>query len=274
MCKKLLLLFLLVFGVGLSAEVKDKFKINIGTMYITNFETEMAVSKDPIPLSVGINTQEQLNMKSDTNVLSLGGYYRFSDAHSIDFSYFSVNSKGHISLTQEIEWGDKTIGAGAYVDSFFDIDIYKLSYGYSFYHNDKVELVITAGLHITDIDLGISANGNIERADGSVVPSDYYAETGNGILPLPVVGFKGQYTILDKRLFVNYKFEYFYLKYDDYEGRITSSELNFEYHFVDHVGIGIGYNSNKIFAEMDDGDLNVQAANDLEGALVYFTYIY
>ena len=43
---------------------------------------------------------------------------------------------------------------------------------------------------------------------------------------------------------------------------------------MDNVGIGIGYNSNKIFAKMDDGDLDIEVTNNIEGALVYFTYIY
>jgi hypothetical protein len=94
MKKNYLLLLLLFLGVSLSAEVQDKWKINVGSMFVTNFETDMQLSPKRLPLALNINTKEQLGMESDTNVFCLDGYYCFTDTHSMDFSYFSVKSDG------------------------------------------------------------------------------------------------------------------------------------------------------------------------------------
>ncbi len=265
---KILLVALLFVGASLSAEVKDKWKINMGTMFVTNFETEMQLTPKNLPITARINTVDQLGMESDTNVFRLDGYYRFNDTHSIDFSYFAVRSDGSKYVSKTIEWANNTI-VDATVNSYFDMDVYKVNYGYSFYHNEKVELMLTAGLHITTIDLGLSAVGTIDGTAGET-----YGSSSGATIPLPVVGFKGQYTIIDKRLFVDYRSDYFALQYDDIKGTLLSTALNIEYRFVDHVGIGLGYNVNKIFVSADDGDKKFEVENTLSGAMLYLTYIY
>ena len=266
---KILLVALLFVGATLSAEVKDKWKINVGTMFVTNFETEMQLTPKNSPISARINTVDQLGLKSETNVLRLDGYYRFNDTHSIDFSYFSVRSDGHKSISEDIKWDDKVIAVDATINSYFDMDTYKVNYGYSFYHNEKVELALTAGFHITTIKLGLSAKGTIDT-----VANETYSSSSSVTLPLPVIGFKGEYTVINKKLFVSYRSEYFALTYDNYKGSLISSALNLEYRFIDNAGIGIGYNANKIYLEADDGDKKVEASNDLTGAMLYLTYIY
>ena len=225
MCKKQLSLIIFFIGTTLYAEVNDKFKISLGIMFMTSFETEMQLVPDSIPIGVRINTEDQLDMESETNVFRLDGYYRFTDTHSIDFSYFSVKSEGHKTINRAIEWNNETIDTGASVNSYYNMDVYKVNYGYSFYHNKKVELALTAGLHITTVDLGLSAKGTINGVVNQVSDS-----RASGTLPLPVVGFKGEYTIIDKRLFVNYKTEYFFIGFDEYKGALLTSVLNFEYH--------------------------------------------
>ncbi len=266
---KLLVLLLLMAAVTLQADVEDKWKINAGAMFVTNFETEMQITPKNVPVSARINTKDQLGMNSDTSVFRLDGYYRFNNTHSMDFSYFSVRSDGKRNINRDIHWNDNTISAGASINSHFNMDVYKLNYDYSFYHNDKVELTLTAGLHITGIDLGLGASGTV---DGNA--TDSYSSSSAATLPLPVFGFKGEYTIINKTLFVNYKSDYFFLDYEGFKGRLVSSSVALEYRFVNHVGVGLGYNSNNIYLKADDGDTKLEVSNNLTGALLYFTYIY
>ena len=262
---RVLLVLLVVLGIA-HAEVEDKFKISLGTMHVVNFETEMQIAPKGIPIGARINTKDQLNMKSDTNVFRLDGYYRFNDTHSIDFSYFSVNSDGHTA--DSIEW-DGNVSISGNIASYFNMDVYRLNYVYSFYHNDKVELALTLGFHVTAVELGLAAYGTVD----GVADSSYSSGTSVTV-PLPVVGFKGEYTIIDKRLFVNYRADYFYLAFDDYKGSIVTTSLNIEYHFMDHFGMGIGYNANSVHVEEDGDDTQADIINNLSGAMVYISYIY
>jgi len=264
-----LLLGLFFTHLSLQAQVQDKWKINVGAMFVTNFETEMQLTPKNLPLGVRINTKDQLGMKNETGVFRFDGYYRFSDIQSIDITYFSVRSKGERVINTDIQWQDNNISAGTSINSHFDIDILKINYGYSFYHNDRVELTLTAGLHITAIDVGLGASGVV---DGNSTNS--YSSASSATLPLPVIGFQGEYTIVIKKLFVNYRTDYFYLNFDNFKGTLISSSLSFEYRFEEHIGVGLGYNSNQIYLKTDNGDNQLEITNNLTGALLYFTYTY
>ena len=85
--KKTALLISLLCTTLLCAEVTDKWKINMGAMFVTNFETDMQISKLDVPIGAKINTKDQLGLDSDTHAFRLDGYYRFTDIHSIDFSF-------------------------------------------------------------------------------------------------------------------------------------------------------------------------------------------
>lgn len=267
--KNILLTLVLLMTANLFADVEDKWKINAGAMFVTNFETEMQLTPKNLPLGVRINTEDQLGMKNETSVFRLDGYYRFNDAHSIDFAYFAVRSDGERVINKDLQWEDNNISAGARVNSHFNMNIYKINYGYSFYHNEDVELTLTTGLHITAIDIGLGASGTV---DGNV--TNDYTSSSSATLPLPVIGFKGEYTVIKNRLFINYSTDYFFLNYDNFQGTLISSALNLEYRFVDHVGVGLGYNSNRIYLKSDDGDKKLEVTNNLTGALLYLTYVY
>ena len=238
-------------------------------MLVTNFETEMQLTPKNLPISARLNTKDQLGMNTETNVLRLDGYYRINNTHSVNFSYFSATSDGNKVINQDIEWDGSIISTGATIKSYFDMDVYKINYGYSFYHNEKVELMLTTGLHITSINMGLHASGVV---DGN--STDSFSSANGATIPLPVVGFKGEYTIIDKVLFVSYKTDYFILNYDGVKGSLISNALNLEYRFVENIGVGLGYNSNQIYLSAEDGDTKLEVSNSLSGVLLYLTYIY
>jgi len=263
--KKIILLVLVLVSF-IHAEIKEQFKLSIGMMNVLNFETEMQVAPKGSPIGVRINTKDQLHMKSDTNVFRLDGCYRFNNTHSIDFSYFSVKSDGVTS--DAITWnGDNIVSAALH--SYFNMDIYRLNYAYSFYHNDKVELALTAGLHITAIDLGVSAYGTVNG-----VPDSYYNEATQVTVPLPVFGFKGEYAIIKNEFYVNYRADYFFLAIDNYKGALVTTALDLEYRFLENFGVGIGYNVNTIWIEADGDNARVDVTNVLSGVALHISYIY
>ncbi len=269
MYKKILFLTTLFTSVILSAEVQDKFKINLGGMIVTDFTTNVQHKRDQPILPDPIELDRDLGVKNETASFRLDGYYRFNDRHSVDFAYYSVKSDGSKSLDKDLEWDGTTIAVGGDVNTYFDMDVYKLSYGYSFYHDEDLELLISAGLHITAMKLGLSAVGTINDSVGET-----YKSAESIALPLPVFGFRGEYRLFDKSLYATLKAEYFYLKYDSYVGDILSATIGIEYRFLENYGLGVGYNTNVINFKDNSDDKQLKVKNNLSGAMVYLTYIY
>lgn len=275
--KKIILLFILLFGMKLFAETPDKFKINIGAMFVTDFSTNVGAKKQTRPAFNNIDWNKDLDLKNDTSAFRLDGYYRFNDRHSIDFAYYSVKSEGHKNSTKSFEYEDILVGVGANVNTYFNMDVYKVSYGYTFYHTENLELMLSAGLHITDIEIGLSASGNISVVAGgnaASVSGNVYKNDESVTMPLPVFGFKGAYSFFDKKLYSIFKTEYFQLKYDDYDGSVVVASLALEYRFTENYGAGIGYNINKINLDYKPADKELKVSNEFSGVMVYLTYIY
>jgi len=265
--RKITLIFLL-FSITLSAEVTDKFKLKIGSMYVSTYETDMQIGKVGFPLGAKISTKDQLGLDNDTAVLRIDGFYRFTNKHSIDFSYFGVKSSGNKHIDGELEW-DGHVLSDFRANSYFNMSIYKINYGYSFYHNDKVELALNAGLHITTIELGLSAYGKVDGVEG-----EKFASGASITAPLPVVGFEGEYTVIPNKFYASYKSEYLYLQFDIYKGAFVSNAIALEYRFLENYGLGVGYSNYTILVDMEDGDKRVEIENTLSGVSVYLSYVY
>ncbi len=262
---RIFVMTLLLTASGLAEEWGDTFKVSLGGMFVTNFQTDMQVGQKGIPIGATINTKEQLGMKSTTGVFWMNGYYRFTDTQKMGFNYYSVKSNGN-SHVDQIEWGDTNI-TDAQVQSYFNMSIYELYYGYSFYRNDKIELQLTAGLHAMTFDLGLDAFGNVNN-----IPNTYYTSSHSVTAPLPVFGFKGDYYIIPKKLYVGYAAQYFFIKVDQYEGAFVSSTLNVDYRFMEHFGAGVGFNTNSLGLKMTQGGTTVKLSNQLNGVLAYLSY--
>jgi hypothetical protein len=229
----------------------------------------MQIGKKGVPIGVKINTNDQLGLDTDSIAFRLDGFYRFNDTHSIEASYFTARSVSHKTIQKDIEWDDSIIEAGADIDSYFNMDVFKVNYGYSFYHNDDVELMLTAGLHIAKLDLGLTAQGTVDGNPGKTSTS-----SSTITAPLPIVGFKGEYTILPNSLFVTYKADIFYLSFGDYEGSILSNGLDLEYKVTEHIGAGMGFDSTIVNVISDDDGKKVEVENRLFGLLFYVSYTY
>jgi hypothetical protein len=263
----------LLFSATLYAHEDGEIKLNLGGMYVTTSETSVRLAPSG-RTGVLIDLEKQLGQEAQSEVFYMDGSYRFNDSNSLSIGYFGINNSGSRSINEDITWTDKdgvekTIEAGANVSSHFNIRILKMDYGYSFYHNDDVELILTVGLHLTDFDVGINAYGTING-----VPTDSLNESDGILAPLPTFGFRGEYTILPKDLFVTYNIDYFFLSYDDYEGSLINSTIGLEYRFTDSLGMGVGYDMTQINVSMDDGKRELEVDSRFSGITTYFTYIF
>ena len=149
-----------------------------------------------------------------------------------------------------------------------DIDTFKLLYTYSFYHNEKVELGLSLGLHVTDIDFGLGA---------SIGPggNDYTLTIAP---PLPVVGARIEYMILPEWS-VQYNFDLLYLATDvelpnmsnveGIEGYLFDSSLGTEYRLFKNFGLGAALNLSVLKFDFIEHAVDVGLENRVLGFVGY-----
>jgi len=246
-------------------EIKDKFRIAIGGYTIPQYDSAVSLTDAELGAGASINPQNTLGLTFDETVLRLDGRYRFSKTNSLTFSWYSIAADGSKIIDEEFDWVDDnndpiTIPVGASVQSQLDYDIYKIGYLWSFYHTNKVELSLGAGLHITKLSFGI----NVSDSDQGPLETKDVKST----VPLPVVSFRLGYHITPK-FFWYYKSEAFYLAVQDWEGTYTDVTLGMEYRFWEHVSLGTGLGSNSLRISENTSEYKFAYDNRLTGILFY-----
>ena len=239
----------------------DKFKIDIGAFLVTDISTTVSLAKTAGAVGAGarIDFEDQLGLDDKVTVPRLDGYYRFGKKSRVDFTYWKLDRDTTFVINEDISIGDIDISFNETVFTRFDTETLKGSYGFSFYNVPKAEIGISAGLHITNIDLEVS---DLTGGAGS--------EEADAPIPLPVVGFYLRYNISPRWRFIA-RSEWFALNYEDFSGSLTDVRLNFEHHTFKHAGFGFGFNriAFDLEAEDKDDDLFGTFKNTNDGFRVY-----
>jgi hypothetical protein len=172
---------------------------------ISNVNTSLRLGTG---LGVDIDLENLLGLDSTNSVSRVGGLWRFTDnqRHRLDLSWFSLSRNGSLKILGDItfendEGEEITIGIGTTVDSFFDLDIYQLSYSYSYFQDDRLDLAAGIGLYIMPIDLGLSTSGLFNEQ-----------ASANFTAPLPVLGLRMD-VALTPRWYIRTGTQVFYVEY-------------------------------------------------------------
>ena len=215
-----------------------------GGLFASRSATELRFGSG---LGVEVNLEDALGMESDNQVFRLETYWRFTKnkRHRADFSWFSLNRTASKTITEDItiqppDGEEIPIPAGTGLTSKYDMDIFQLSYSYSFLHDDRLDFAGIVGLYIMPISFGLDVTGLIdEQADQSFTA------------PLPALGLRFDILLAPKWYFRN-SAQMFYIEYDTYTGSLTSARTAIEYNPWKHVGLGVGLDSLRMSLQADD----------------------
>lgn len=244
--------------------VPDKFSITIGGYSVYRYDGTMSLTDPDLGAGISISPEDTLGLDNEQTVFHLTGYYRFTKEHALTYSWYRIKSDGHKTVEKEFEWLDEdnntiTIPVGAKVDSSLDYNIFKLGYLWSYYHTDKVEMSIGAGLHITRISADLHAD---------TTSSGLEAQNVAVTAPLPVISFSINYAVTPKFSWLM-KVEAFTLKYKDWDGIYTDTTLAMEYRAFKNIGLGIGLGTNSLKITEDTSDHKFIYDNRISGVLMY-----
>jgi len=267
--KHLLLLVISLFAMmnlARAEEVEaDKFRFAIGGYAIARYDSSVSMTDPDLGAGISIDPQDTLGMDFKSTVLRIEGYYRFHPKHALTYSWYSIDSTGSKIVNEEIDWVNPdgnpiTIPVGAQVTSSLSYDIFKVGYLWSFHHTDKVELGVGAGLHVTQLKVGLDAS--------LTKPPNQSAQRVDTTVPLPVFSLVLNYRVAPK--FHWYlKTEAFVVKFDNWAGSYRDATLGMEYRAWKHVALGAGLSSNSLNVEEDDPNYKLKFNNTISGALLY-----
>jgi hypothetical protein len=252
--------FMLAGAVRAGAEeeqLPDRFGLRLGGYNIKSADTIMRLDAANAPVGAYIDFRDTLGGETRATVFRLDGLYRFNEHHGLGFSWYSIKFTGSRVLDRDIVWGDQTYPISTKVDSEIKFDVYKLNYQYSVYHNDKVELGASFGLHIMKTFAGISASGISQSQNESITA------------PLPVWGLFADYNFTP-RFSIYYNYQFFFINYQDkVRGGLQDFIFGLEYRVFRNVALGAAYNRFGLNMELKQDKTTLNLNTNWNGGMLY-----
>jgi hypothetical protein len=235
----LALLLLLQTDPPLKAESKPwkTFEFNVGG-YLAGVDTSLQVKGKN---GVGASTDIEDLLGLDSSVLSLriGASVAMADRHRLHFDYFDVSRHESKTLGRDVEFDGTTYPVGTDVDTHMGLQLFNLTYGYSFFQDSRLDMAVTFGIH------GLRTRLSLDADALGVTDAEKF------FLPIPLPGFRMDVAITPK-LWLRQRFEFMWLGIDRYEGLLTDLSFALEYELFDHVALGFGYNTMRMKLRMKD----------------------
>ena len=252
---------------------QENIYIQIGAFVIGNTNTLMGAENSG--LGAYLDTNELLDMESSVTVARLDGYWRFTPHQRLEFGYYNINRTGTKVLNQNIEWDGEVFAVGTNVNSDLKTTTYKLNYSWSFYRNEKVDLGIGAGLHITEIEASLDGTAYTNPSDPNNPATEYVgAQTVKVLAPLPVGGFRISYNITD-RLRIRGSTDIFALRFEGNKGNFRDTSIGLDWRFSKHVGVGGSLVSDNLYLEATaDNETTLKIKNDVLGAEAFVSFYF
>lgn len=215
-----------------------------------------------------IDFEDELGLEESKSTFWTVARWRITRRNNLEFEYARLNRNAVVAgTTREYQIDDTVVSAGAELASLFDIDLYRLTYGYSLLRSREAEVQVQAGIHVADLRAELTASGLLS-IDGQPFTTAVSTEAGSVTAPLPHFG--GNFTFAFSEKFGAYLHVIgFALELDDIEGRIVEAGGTLQYNPTDRIGIGAGMRFFEVNVKAQEDNLRGQFEFDYLGPIVY-----
>lgn len=237
---------------GAGGYLTDRYSLTVGVFAL---RPETTVRLDGLNGRIGttLNMEDDLGLDRSATAADITFGARIGERHRIELEQFGIDRTGERSNLRTITVGNDTYDVGLQLESEFDMNVTRVGYAYSFLRDDKKEVGIHAGVHVTDMAMRVTA---------ALRPiTESTQELGSTTAPLPVIGAQGAYRFLP-RWTMRGRAQIFRLAAGDYEGAINHMAIAFEHATFEHVGIGVALDYFEV--DLDSSDTSFIGSFELK----------
>jgi hypothetical protein len=203
-----------------------------------------------------LDFEDDLGFEKDSASAWLSFNWRFAPRHQLHLEWFQLDRSGSSSTSIPLDVGGTIIASGK-LDSKLDLDIGRITYGYSMIRDESHDLSFQAGLHIATAKATITMTGLISVNGTPFIGGQHTESTSSFTLPLPHLGLKYDYKFAPKWI-TSFSLLGFWLKLDEFSGYLIEANGAVIYEVTDSFGIGGALKYYKIDMENSSSSGNVR----------------
>jgi hypothetical protein len=233
------------------------FSFRLGGFY-SSADTTLRIDSSNGDRGTSISLEDDLGYEKDKSLPVLDAIWRINPRHRVELGYLRLARDAQKTISGEIRFGDQVFPVSTEVGSRFDSDVWRLTYGWSFYREGGNELALLVGLHVTEFSTKLESSG------GAI------AEAAERTIPLPTLGIQGSWALTPSWR-INGQVQVFSLEYDDYEGSFTTGSISAEYRINRNYAVGAGYLVNDYNLDVTSGQARGSFDYAFSGPMLYLT---
>jgi hypothetical protein len=207
----------------------DRVRVSLGIMHVTTSTTMQVDSSAGVPGTL-INGESQFGLDPSDIEPKFQVMLRAGERNRVRLDYFTLDRSGDTTVQEPIVFRDVLLQPGEPLQSELNLRVLTLTYGYSFWHSEKLELAATLGISAVDID--VQAKVATEAV--------HLNQTEDQAGPFPTPGIDATW-VVSKRWYVDGRVQYFDLHVSELEGSLGMLELDVLYRFRPNVSFALGY---------------------------------
>ena len=208
----------------------ERVRVSLGAMRVSSSTTLRADGSRATP-GTTINGEREFGLDKSDFEPKFQAVVRVAMRQRLSFDYFTLDRSGNSTVAgAPINFRDVTFLPGDPLQTKLSLRTVGITYEYSFWHSEKLEIAATLGVHATDI----SAMAKVQTQTRHIIQNDDQAG------PVPTVGIDGTW-VVSKRFYLDGRAQYLNVHVNNLDGSLGLYELNALYRFRPNVSFAVGY---------------------------------
>jgi hypothetical protein len=236
---------LLIWGGAAAADdpLSSRVAVTLGGFW-PDVDTTVQVHGDGGRIGTRLDFEGDLGLDDRDALPTVSIAWRIGRRHYLDVLYFELTRDGSHTIDRTISFENRTFEITSTLDSFFDTELVRLSYGYAFIDSERHLLLGQLGVHYTRVTAGLERRAL----------ADVRVEADTDV-PLPVIGLVYDFRFTD-RLRLDLRGQIFRLEFEGIDGALNNFSATLDYAFTPRWALFAGYNYYSIDVDADADDWN------------------
>ncbi|HWJ35845.1 MAG TPA: hypothetical protein VNR70_11290 [Steroidobacteraceae bacterium] len=209
----------------------ERVRISLGAMHISSKTSLRADSNAGLP-GTYIDGENTFGLDKSDFEPKFQATVRVAVRQRLSFDYFTLDRSGNTTLTgtTPIVFRNVVFQPGDPLQTKLSLRMFSITYGYSFWHSETLEISGTLGVHVTDI----SAMAKVQTQTRHIIQTDDQAG------PVPTLGIDATW-VASKRFYLDGRAQYLTVHVNNLDGSLGIYELDAFYRYRPNVSFAVGY---------------------------------
>jgi hypothetical protein len=208
----------------------ERVRVSLGAIHVSNSTTIRADSNAGVA-GTTINAEREFGLDGSDFEPKFQATVRVAKRQRLSFDYFTLDRDGSTTLAgTPILFRDVTLLPGDPLRTKLSLRSLGITYGYSFWHSETLEIAGTLGVHATDV----SAEARVQTQTRHIIQTEDQAG------PIPTLGIDATW-VVSKRFYLDGRAQYLKVNISNLDGSLGIYEFDVLYRWRPNVSFAVGY---------------------------------